>query len=136
MDAALVLLARMGLSPADLLSAPSKRRQAPTFAEYIPLVSRASSAGTRRAYGTYFNRITDRWGHRRAAEHLIAALRCLYRHAASDGYITDADNPALKVAKPRRLPSPGQTRRSGWRRSPRRGPDPVVRPVRRAAGPA
>jgi hypothetical protein len=122
---------------ADLLSAPAQRRQAPTFAEYVPLVSRASSAGSRRAYGTYWNRITDRWGHRRldeptpsgirqlmadvrdsavqrrngrggrsAAEHLVAALRCVYRHAASDGYITEADNPALKVAKPRRLPSP------------------------------
>jgi integrase/recombinase XerC len=42
---------------------------------------------------------------RSATEHLIAALRCLYRHAAADGLIPDADNPALKVPKPRRLPS-------------------------------
>jgi integrase len=38
-------------------------------------------------------------------EHLVAALRCLYRHAQDDGLITEADNPARKVAKPRRLPS-------------------------------
>jgi integrase len=38
-------------------------------------------------------------------EHLIAALRCLYQHAVSDGLISEADNPARKVAKPRRLPS-------------------------------
>ena len=44
-------------------------------------------------------------GGRSAAEHLVAALRCLYRHAEDDGLITDADNPARKVAKPRRLPS-------------------------------
>ena len=44
-------------------------------------------------------------GGRSAAEHLVAALRCLYRHAEDDGLITEADNPARKVAKPRRLPS-------------------------------
>jgi len=42
---------------------------------------------------------------RSATEHLIAALRCLYRHAADDGLISEADNPAIKVPKPRRLPS-------------------------------
>jgi integrase/recombinase XerC len=36
--------------------------------------------------------------------------RCLYRHAEDDGLITEADNPARKVDKPRRLPS---TRRAG-----------------------
>jgi len=44
-------------------------------------------------------------GGRTAAEHLISALRCLYRHAVMDGLISDADNPAVKVAKPRRLAS-------------------------------
>ena len=44
-------------------------------------------------------------GGRSAAAHLIAALRCVYRHAENDGYIQSADNPALKVAKLRRLPS-------------------------------
>jgi integrase len=44
-------------------------------------------------------------GGRSAAEHLIAALRCLYRHAEDDGLIDKADNPARKVDKPRHLPS-------------------------------
>jgi integrase/recombinase XerC len=44
-------------------------------------------------------------GGRSAAEHLLAALRCLYRHAEDDGLIAAADNPARKVAKPQRLPS-------------------------------
>ncbi len=86
-------------------------------------------------YGYYWNRIVERWpdrrldeisttvrqlveetkanvvarrsnrGGRSAAEHLISALRCLYRHAEDDGLIDPGDNPARKVAKPRRLPS-------------------------------
>ncbi|WP_246273380.1 site-specific integrase [Phytohabitans houttuyneae] len=47
-------------------------------------------------------------GGRSAAEHLIAALRCLYNHAVKDGHVAEADNPARKVAKPRRLPSTRQ----------------------------
>ena len=35
----------------------------------------------------------------------MAALRCLYRRAVEDGLISEADAPARKVAKPRRLPS-------------------------------
>ena len=56
-DAALVLLERMGLSPADLLAAAQDRPDMPTFAEYVPVVSAAVSAGTRRAYGSYWNRV-------------------------------------------------------------------------------
>jgi integrase/recombinase XerC len=134
-EAALVLLERMGLSPADL-AVPQPRTPVPTFAEYIPLVSAAVSDGTRRAYGSYWNRIIDQWGDRRldepapsqirqlmayvkthvvarrnarggrsAEEHLVAALRCLYQRAVDDGLIAEADNPVRKVAKPRRLPS-------------------------------
>jgi integrase/recombinase XerC len=44
-------------------------------------------------------------GGRSAAENFVGAIRCLYRHAADDGLIAEKDNPALKVAKPRRLPS-------------------------------
>jgi integrase/recombinase XerC len=135
-EAALVLLERMGLSPADLTAVPQSRKPVPTFAEYVPVVSAAVSAGTRRAYGSYWNRITEHWGDRRldeiapseirqlmawvkthvvarrnarggrsAQEHLVAALRCVYQRAVEDGLIAEADNPARKVAKPRRLPT-------------------------------
>ena len=135
-QAALLLLERMGLSPADLAALPQNRRPVPTFAEYVPVVSAAVTAGTRRAYGSYWNRIVPHWGARHlddvtpseirqlmahvkthvvtrrnarggrsATEHLVAALRCVYRHAEDDGLIAEADNPARKVAKPRRLPS-------------------------------
>jgi len=135
-DAAMLVLERMALTPADLLAAPAARPAAPTFAEYIPVVSALVSDGCRRAYGSYWNRVTEQWGGRRideptpseirqlvqhvratvvprrnsrggrsAAEHLIAALRCMYKHAEEDGLIDPADNPARKVEKPRRLPS-------------------------------
>jgi len=42
---------------------------------------------------------------RGAAEHFISALRCLYRHAVADEILNEADNVALRVAKPRRLPN-------------------------------
>ena len=135
-DAALLMLRQMGLSPGDLVSVPRERPPVPTFAEYVPVVSAAVTAGTRWAYGSYWNRVLEHWSDRRldeiapseirqlmsyvkthvvarrdtrggrsAAEHLVAALRCLYRHAEDDGLISVADNPARKVAKPRRLPS-------------------------------
>ena len=126
-EAALVLLERMGLSPADLTAVPQPRREVPTFAEYVPVVAAAVSAGTRRAYGSYWNRIVDQWGERRldeptpseirqlmvyvkthvvarrnarggrsAQEHLVAALRCLYRRAVDDGLIAEADEPGAE----------------------------------------
>ena len=54
-EAALVLLERMGLTPADLVGIPQPRLPVPTFAEYVLVVSAAVSAGTRRAYGSYWN---------------------------------------------------------------------------------
>ena len=44
-------------------------------------------------------------GGRSAAEHLISALRCLYQHAVADQLITADNDPAARVAKPRRLDS-------------------------------
>ena len=134
--AARMLLEKMGINPADLLRAPADSPEAPTFAEYIPRVSGAVSSGTRRVYGSYWNRVIQAWGPRPitgvtasdigqlaehvketvvtrrnarggrgAAEHLIAALRCLYKHAVADGILTEAENPAARVPKPRRLRS-------------------------------
>ena len=63
-----MLLERMGLSPADLAAAPQPRTPVPTFAEYVPVVSAAVSDGTRRAYGSYWNRVIEHWGGRRLDE--------------------------------------------------------------------
>jgi integrase/recombinase XerC len=130
------LLSRMGLTPGDLVQTRDSRPPAPTFADYVPRVAQAVATGTRRCYGTYWDRVLAVWGDRPitepsaseiaqlaeqvkaqavvrrntrggrgASEHLIAALRCLYRFAVKDGLLAEADNPAARVDKPRRLPS-------------------------------
>jgi integrase len=135
-DAALLVLKSMGLSVEDLTAAPSNRKPAPTFAEYIPVVAATVTPGTLRAYRPYWRKVVEQWGERRideltpseikqlvayvranavprrngrggrsAGENLISALRCLYRRAADDGVTPENYNPALKVEKPRRLPS-------------------------------
>jgi hypothetical protein len=48
-DAALLVLKSMGLSPEDLLG-PSNRPPVPTFAEYVPVVSATVTAASLRAY--------------------------------------------------------------------------------------
>ena len=63
-DAALLMLRQMGLSPDDLVTAPQDRPPVPTIAEYVPVVSAAVTAGTRRAYGSYWNRVVEHWGGR------------------------------------------------------------------------
>ncbi len=134
--AARLLLARLGVTPEQLLSGTLSARAVPSFQDYVADVSAAAPDGTRRAYETYWRRIVEAWGERRldeitpleinrlaeqtkdrltlrrnardgrsATEHLIAALRCLYRHAVEDGLISSSANPALRVAKPRRLAS-------------------------------
>ena len=76
-EAALVLLERMGLTPADLAAAPQHRREVPTFAQYVPVVSAAVSAGTRRAYGSYWSRVVEHWGGRRLDEPTPSEIRQL-----------------------------------------------------------
>jgi hypothetical protein len=76
-DPALLILARMGLSPDDLTAAPRNRAPVPTFAEYVPVVSAAVSAGTRKAYGSYWNRVVEQWGGRRLDEPTPSEIRRL-----------------------------------------------------------
>ena len=134
-EAARLLLDRLGVTLADLMQAPTAA-EAPLFSDYIPRGATAVSPGTRRVYGSYWA-MTDRaWGARRideptvleisqfaeqvksgairransrggrsSAEHLIGALRCLYRLAVADHIIPAAANPAAQVPKPRRLRS-------------------------------
>ena len=71
-----MLLERMGLTPADL-AASQPCPEVPTFAEYVPVVSAAVSAGTRRAYGSYWNRVVEHWGGRRLDEPTPPEIRQL-----------------------------------------------------------
>lgn len=134
-EAARILLERLGLTPEQLLEQWTPR-VVPTFGEYIPTLITSIPGSTLRVYGTYFDRLVEEWGSRRlteptaselrqlaevtrhraivrrnsrggrsAAENFIAAARCIYRHAEEDGYIQADSNPARRVAKPRRLAS-------------------------------
>lgn len=68
-DTALLLLSRLGVSVDDLVSgANANRPPVPTFTEFVPQVKAAMTAGTLKAYGTYWNRVVDRWGERRLDE--------------------------------------------------------------------
>jgi integrase/recombinase XerC len=154
-DAAMLVLERMGLTPADLPPAPAAKPPAPTFAECIPVVSALVSDGCRKAYGSYWNRVTGQWGSRRideptpsqirqlvqhvragvvprrnsraarnAAEHLIAVLRCMYKHAEEDGLINPAGGqpgPEGGQAVPPALDPPGGRRQAPGRDQPRGG---------------
>ncbi len=61
-EAARMLLEKMGINPADLMRAPADSPRAPAFADHIPRVSGAVSSGTRRVYGSYWNRVIQAWG--------------------------------------------------------------------------
>jgi hypothetical protein len=80
LDAARLLLDRMGITAADLLAAPRQRPPLPTFADYIPQVRDAVSTGTSRVYGSYWNRILDRWGTRRLDEITPTDIKQLVEH--------------------------------------------------------
>src|SRR5256885_16938074 len=71
------MLRQMALSPDALATPPEARPPVPTFAEYVPVVSAAVSAGTRRAYGSYWNRVVEHWGDRRLDEPTPSEIRQL-----------------------------------------------------------
>jgi hypothetical protein len=87
-----LLLERMGLSPEDLVAVPRERPVVPTFAEYVPVVSAAVTVGTRRAYGSYWNRVIEHWGDRRLDE--------INQVAATTGDGPELDTLRLHTEKP------------------------------------
>jgi integrase/recombinase XerC len=78
--AAKLLLSRMGLTAADLLAVTEDKPAMPTFAEYIAQVSATVGQGTRRAYGSYWNRILDHWAERRLDEVTASDIRQLVEY--------------------------------------------------------
>jgi hypothetical protein len=67
-DAARILLSRLGLTAEDLLDAPVPRPTSPTFRDYIPIVAAGVRPGTRRVYSSCWKRIEKHWGERRIDE--------------------------------------------------------------------
>lgn len=128
--AARILLQRMNVDPADLMTDSTDRPPVPTFDAYVPQVEDAVSPSTAKTYGSYWKRILAKWGNRtlleptpteikQFAEEIKAnavqrrnsrggrgtALRCIYRHAEDDELIKPDENPARRTAKPRRQAS-------------------------------
>jgi hypothetical protein len=69
LEAARVLLTRLGVTPGQVIAATGTRSMSvPTFAEYSPRVSDAVTAGTRRVYETYWRRVVAIWGGRQVDE--------------------------------------------------------------------
>jgi len=62
--AALLMLSRMGLSLDDLVNV-TPPKVVPTFAEFVPQVRAAVTDGTIKAYGSYWDRMVEKWGDRR-----------------------------------------------------------------------
>jgi len=75
---------------------PDRALDEPTASEIKQLVTQVKAEAVARRNAR---------GGRSAAEHMVAALRCVYRHAEDDNLISKEDNPARKVPKPKRLPS-------------------------------
>ncbi|MEV0688257.1 tyrosine-type recombinase/integrase [Nocardia sp. NPDC050378] len=74
----------------------TRRLDDPTSLEMQALVERIRAGAVKRRNSR---------GGRSAAEHMVSALRYLYRFAANDGYVRTS-NAATELIKPRRLPSP------------------------------
>ena len=65
-EAARLLLAKLGVTPEQLLAGgtnPTGRYPMPTIGDYIDQVAEVVSAGTRRLYDTYWNRLRESWVH-------------------------------------------------------------------------
>lgn len=78
--AARVMLTQMGISAADLLqTAGGTRRPVPTFAEYVPIVAAAVPPGSRRMYGTYWNKAVTKWADRRLDDITPTEIEALAR---------------------------------------------------------
>jgi integrase len=84
-DAALVLLAKLGVSVADLDRATAANRPVvPTFEEFVPRVSQAVNPGTLRAYSSYWARIVERWPSRRLTEPTPLEIAALGKQLRAD----------------------------------------------------
>jgi hypothetical protein len=66
--AARLLLEKLGVSLADLLALPTEPKYVPTFAEFVPQIRKATTAGSLKAYDSYWKRLEAKWPDRRLNE--------------------------------------------------------------------
>jgi integrase len=86
-EAARLLLARMGVAPTDLLATAGERPPLPTFAAYIPVVAAAVSAGTARSYGSYWKHLLTHWPDRTLDEPTPSEIKQLAEHVKAHAVV-------------------------------------------------
>ncbi len=79
-ETARMVLARLGVSVADLLEDPTPKPHAPTFSDYLPTVIDAVPAGSRKVYAPYWNRVLAHWGERRLDDITPSDIAALAEH--------------------------------------------------------
>lgn len=87
LEAARLLLARMGVDPADLLNATGDRPPLPTFTAYIPVVAAAVSAGTARSYNSYWKHVLVHWPERALDEPTPSEIKQLAEHVKTHAVV-------------------------------------------------
>jgi hypothetical protein len=92
LDAARLLLSKMGIAPADLLAETEQRPAVPTFSEYIPQVSWAVSPATARSYGSYWRRVEEAWGGRRLDEPSPSEIKQLAEESRANALTDPLDH--------------------------------------------
>jgi hypothetical protein len=75
------MLSRVGISPGDLLDTTPAQPAAPTFADFVPVVSATVSEATRDVYAPYWTYVVQDWGNRRINEPTPVGSQ---RHQAPD----------------------------------------------------
>ncbi|WP_017975574.1 hypothetical protein [Actinopolyspora halophila] len=71
------------VGPEDLVGSAAASCVVSTFAEYILVVQRAVSMGTRRVYGSYWKRVLEVWGERWLDEPTASEIKQLAERVRS-----------------------------------------------------
>jgi len=80
LEAARLLLSRMGIDPKDLVETAVERPPVPTFEEYIPAVAKTLTKESARVYGTYWKQILLRWGQRHLDEVTASDIQAMLEY--------------------------------------------------------
>jgi integrase/recombinase XerC len=88
LEAARLLLDRMGISPSELvLAAAGVRAGVPTVAEYVPVVAAAVAPGSQRLYGTYWRKGVEAFGSRRLDEVSATEIETVMRQVRATALV-------------------------------------------------
>jgi hypothetical protein len=99
--AARLLLDQLGLTPDDLRWTPV---EAPTFADYLPVVRKAAGFGANRTYGSYWDRIHTSYGTRHLDEIAATDIEILMRETMANTVPRRSGDQRLRSGRLRRQP--------------------------------